>query len=93
MAEDKLPWISGHGQNDMMRPCHLVAAGAAGLTSVLMPQAAPVAPIAGTTALRAGSPGLAADSASVRFSLQKPGQVEIDLYDVAGQRMNRFVSG
>ncbi len=95
-AEPGYVWhchILEHEEHDMMRPYHLVAAGARGSTMVVTPEADPVTPIAPTTALRAPSSNLTADGANVRFSLQTPGQVEIDLYNVAGRRVNRLVSG
>jgi FtsP/CotA-like multicopper oxidase with cupredoxin domain len=95
-AEPGYVWhchILEHEENDMMRPFYLVQAGAKGPTIVVKPEIDPVTPIAPTTELRAPTPNLAADGANVRFSLQTPGRVEIDLYNVAGQRVSRLASG
>lgn len=85
--------ILEHEENDMMRPFHPVAPGAAlaGGSSVnaapaLQPQAAPD-PIA----FRATNP--AAEGSNLRFTLSQAGSVNLDLFSVAGRHVATLASG
>jgi flagellar hook assembly protein FlgD len=74
----------------MMRPYRLVAPTAATAAGKVEARAAAVA--TGTTQFRAPSPnpGLARN---FRFNLANAGQVEVDLYTVAGRLVSRLAHG
>jgi len=90
-AEPGYVWhchILEHEENDMMRPYHLVAPA---------PQARPLAnqlpiPTAGATLLLAPQPNPTAAGTTFRFSLGTAGPVELELLNVAGQRVRRLAS-
>ena len=94
-AEPGYVWhchILEHEENDMMRPYHLVApAPLAGSQALPADRTTPAT--AGVTLLRAPQPNPTAAGATFRFSLRAPGTVELDLYNVAGQRVRRIASG
>jgi FtsP/CotA-like multicopper oxidase with cupredoxin domain len=93
-AEPGYVWhchILEHEENDMMRPYHLVAPGAAPPLAAAM--AAPEASPAFQTALLVPAPNPVGDGSNLRFSLATPGHVEIDLFNVAGQRVRTLVRG
>jgi FtsP/CotA-like multicopper oxidase with cupredoxin domain len=93
-AEPGYVWhchILEHEENDMMRPFHLVAPGAAPLAdaSRAVGTTAAVIPEPGFTAM----PNPVAGAATLRFALASAGNVDIDLYNVAGQRVRHLVHG
>jgi hypothetical protein len=95
-AEPGYVWhchILEHEENDMMRPYHLVAGAPRGATMVVTPDSSPATPIAPATALPARAANLSAVGSSVRFVVETPGQVEIDLCNVAGQQVKSLASG
>jgi hypothetical protein len=96
-AEPGYVWhchILEHEENDMMRPYHLVApAPLAGSQS--LPAGDRVGTgtaTAGVTLLLAPQPNPTAAGATFRFSLRVPGTVELELYNVAGQRVRRLAN-
>ena len=94
-AEPGYVWhchILEHEENDMMRPYHLVApAPLAGSQSQSAADRAGTG-TTGVTLLRAPQPNPTAAGATFRFSLRAPGTVELDLYNVAGQRVRRIAN-
>jgi FtsP/CotA-like multicopper oxidase with cupredoxin domain len=95
-AEPGYVWhchILEHEENDMMRPFHLVAPGAAmaGGASVMAAPAFTAASTAGDVAFRATNP--AVEGSNLRFSLSRAGSAELDLFSVAGRHVGRLASG
>jgi hypothetical protein len=91
-AEPGYVWhchILEHEENDMMRPYHLVAP--APLAQSLAGGTATA--VASVTLLREPEPNPTAAGATFRFALRAPGSVELDLYNLAGQRVRRLASG
>jgi FtsP/CotA-like multicopper oxidase with cupredoxin domain len=83
--------ILEHEENDMMRPYHLVAPTPVLLAAKAAGSAIDAAPR--EVQLRAPAPNPAATPGDVKFSLPTAGHVEIDLFNVAGQRVARIASG
>jgi FtsP/CotA-like multicopper oxidase with cupredoxin domain len=93
-AEPGYVWhchILEHEENDMMRPYHLVAPTPVLLAAKAAGSAIDAAPR--EVQLRAPAPNPAATPGDVKFSLPTAGHVEIDLFNVAGQRVARIASG
>lgn len=75
----------------MMRPYHLVAAA----PMVAAARPATVADLGGgpSTSFRAPAPNPTAGGGEMSFALRNPGNVEIDLYTVTGQRVRELARG
>jgi FtsP/CotA-like multicopper oxidase with cupredoxin domain len=92
-AEPGYVWhchILEHEENDMMRRFYLVPAGMSPGMVAAAVEPVPVTPVAAPTV---STPALSAEGSRIRFSLVNPGQVELNLYNVAGQRVKSLVSG
>ncbi|HET7498285.1 MAG TPA: multicopper oxidase domain-containing protein [Candidatus Eisenbacteria bacterium] len=86
--------ILEHEENDMMRPFHVVAPGAAtagGASVNAAPAFAPASLPGGTVAFRASNPAL--EGSNLRFSLTRAGSVALDLFSVAGRHVATLASG
>jgi FtsP/CotA-like multicopper oxidase with cupredoxin domain len=93
-AEPGYVWhchILEHEENDMMRPFHLVAPSAAMIAA--RASSSSMDPSPGELQLRAPVPNPAVTPGDIRFTLPKAGRVDIDLFNVAGQRVARVASG
>lgn len=91
-AEPGYVWhchILEHEENDMMRPYYLLPAGLGAEMVAAAVQAEPISPAAAQTPNAAA---LSTNGSSIRFSLGRPGQVELDLYNVSGQRVQSILS-
>jgi spore coat protein A, manganese oxidase len=84
--------ILEHEENDMMRPYHLVAPGAVPPVAARF-ASTKTAPIPDENAVAFRAPSPASHSHDITFSLRKAGEVEVDLYNVSGQRVTRITSG
>jgi spore coat protein A, manganese oxidase len=96
-AEPGYVWhchILEHEENDMMRPYHLVAPTAplASRHAAVEDEAMRRAKV-GETVLMAPLPNPAQKGSMMRFALRAAGQVDLDLYDVAGHRVRQIASG
>jgi spore coat protein A, manganese oxidase len=93
-AEPGYVWhchILEHEENDMMRPFHVVAAQSSPVMAAKVD--ARNAATRYTTALAELSPNPCADGGNLKFSLAKPGHIELGIFNVAGQRVNNLASG
>jgi hypothetical protein len=91
-AEPGYVWhchILEHEENDMMRPFHPVAPTLA----LARMSGSAMDPSPGELQLRAPVPNPAVTPGDVRFTLPKAGHVDIDLFNVAGQRVAKIASG
>lgn len=77
----------------MMRPFHLVVPGAVPALAAGMAAAAPEVADAGATLLRNPAPNPGVTGSNLSFTLRNPGNVEIDLYTVTGQHVQRIAGG
>jgi FtsP/CotA-like multicopper oxidase with cupredoxin domain len=98
-AEPGYVWhchILEHEENDMMRPYMLVDPVVAD-QAVMGANPAPVADLGPVrsiqTMLLAPAPNPVAGGAELRFALATEGPVELELFNVAGQRVRRLASG
>ncbi len=94
-AEPGYVWhchILEHEENDMMRPYHLVAPAAPPVLAAQLDPAS-AASNAGATALRSPYPNPVVTGSNLGFSLRNPGNVELDLYTVTGQHVQRLARG
>jgi FtsP/CotA-like multicopper oxidase with cupredoxin domain len=99
-AEPGYVWhchILEHEENDMMRPYHLVAPGAAPpAMAATMAAAMAATPSAATelaTRLEFPTPNPITAGGSFRFSIRNAGPVELDLFSVTGRHVGRIADG
>jgi spore coat protein A len=93
-AEPGYVWhchILEHEENDMMRPYHLVAPTPALLAAKAADSATDAVPR--EIQFHALAPNPAVSPGELKFSLPTAGRIEIDLFNVAGQRVARIASG
>lgn len=75
----------------MMRPFHLVPAALGPELAAARGEAPATEPALGTMMAPVSNP--MTGSSTLRFQLATPGDVEIDLYNVSGQRVKQLVGG
>lgn len=75
----------------MMRPYRLVAPAMPAAQAAPQMGVTPIVPV--RTALYAPYPNPSSRGATIRFSLAKEGPADLELYNVAGQRVRRLASG
>lgn len=93
-AEPGYVWhchILEHEENDMMRPYHLVAA--AGSSMMAGAPNAIRSVVSDFASLMAPKPNPMAETGKIEFVLARPSDVEVDLYNAAGQKVRTVLAG